>query len=384
MALPVLKPRNGETIIPLMHDTITMDAYEEAIPLMIKEYIRTEGRAPHILIWGDVSPALAVICLEFGARHVTIADTRPGVNQAVSSIFKTQYSQFAPNVTMICKNPLQLEGSLRFDALVMHAFGPTVEAQGMFGVAWDLINRNILEKYENDTCYVVPCEAAQTVAIYHIPAAIVESRVSRKNNLTIGSVDGPPNNTPIPKVKWQSLSKCLPGLILAEGNADLISNRVTISQSTYDNNTDPLKAMSHVRITPNRTDVPVDECFLVVEWMAILYPEYHDRSHICIGNLLGLDRKANPLARRARYISWNHHIAPLNLHATSLHPVNFALSLRVGQGDVALTVCEGLPTHITNKTLTPAQLAKTTETTFLRLAKESHEKTSRKRAKIDE
>lgn len=367
MALPLVKPPPADRIIPLLHDAHTMDGYKEAIQRLTAAFVEEQGRAPHVLVWGDVATALAIMCLHAGASHATVVTQRPEAARAARSALSCHVGQH----TVLECSPLQLpSGQTRYDMLVMHAFGSTAEAQGMFGVAWDLQHRRILasfgaadDPHAQDLHYVIPCDATQTVRLYRIPAATVEARVD--GVLSIGDVEHC-EGEPAARVRWQPAAKAFPGMVLGEDHAEALSDRATVTWSTYDDVDASMESPTHIRLVPQRTDVLVDECFLVMEWLCTLYAGAE--RDIQVGNLLGLDRRAPPTARRARALHWSQLVAPLSAHQDMVGAVNFAVSFRPGHGDVALTLCDGVPTVIPRKRWTAAQLERLVETTFTRIA----------------
>ena len=325
----LLRPPAAADTIVLLNDDLTFEAYRRAIMHTVGSFHREFQRWPHVLVWGDLSAPLAAVALGYGAQHATICDSRSEVCAAAATYFSTQQAQLRDRCTIVEKSPLQLPADMGVDVLVMHAFGPWAERQGMAVVTHDLFARGVVQS-QTATRYVVPSQCVHTVRLYHVPSATVTSRAAVPGVISIGTID----SSPARKVVWDTVGHALPSVVLSrEDDAMPISERVEVMRLTTDG---ILRWPEHVSVVP-ALDVPVDQCFLVHEWLATLSATEQ------VGTLLGLDRRASSAARRARALCWSPPVASVARIASAVHTLHLKVAFRPATGDLLLTVVDGVP-----------------------------------------
>lgn len=329
----ITHPPDAACAIAYCNDVPTCLAYQTAARAVIHEFVTAEGRPPHVLVWGDMSAPLAFVALDCGAAHVTVTDARPGVCRAVSEFFRSQHPALAARCDVLQRVPIALGLEHAFDIIIAHAFGPTMETQGLHAVVWDLSRRRVLRGFRQPSGrfvhYTVPSSGTLTARLYHAGAmATVATRAEWPGVISIGAEDV------ASELRFAPLRDQCPHAML--DRLKPMSERVVLVHSHYNvpsvhgaNVRDRVLLEPHAALAATTR---VDECFIVLEWQVVL----HEPTNTVTGNLLGMLQQ-HPAAEQVRMMHWP--LLASRLNTTRVQPMHLAVTFSLPRGDVQLALC---------------------------------------------
>lgn len=366
MSLLPLKPTDVD-VVSHLNDIDTISGYSAAIASTITEFVNTHKRPPVVLCIGAVGGVHARRSLECGAHHVVVVDPIRDNIEAARGNLKHAYD--TTRYTCLCKSTLQLPGDEQYDMVVMDMFGSSLNSGGAATYIWDLLQRRIVREFvdaeDRVIHYVLPSEGAMTMRLYHVPALTVDRWVDQPYSKLTKYADVP--NETKPKIRWIRDVE-LGNVLLSEGGGcEPLSDRVDVLSEIYDAIDEPnIVWPEHVSILPHRTDVPLDQCLLVLEWSI-----YFLATEQSVGTVLGFERRLPAATRRARLLSWGRDVTHLNTISDVLAPIHFKVDYRLA-GGMSMTVVPSCPEEPIPKSIPDKKRKAVVDNTYAKIGLAVH------------
>jgi SAM-dependent methyltransferase len=332
-------------LLPMMNDVDRNAAYERAVKETIERFQAEQKRAPRVLDVGAGAGLLSLMCLEYGAAHVTLLEA----NKTLSTLAQEQLrlSKHAASrwtIASCMSTDLTLKaGQAPFDMIVSELIGTMVHSESMSIYLWDLVKRGIVQSFAPPKVAPVPQDAtsmdtdssssssaasspvspaSSTPSLsptpllrYMVPqsgamtARIVRSEhgVGLKTGLQFASMKTIyeavyDTRRVSSRCDWnsdESMRFCL-----ASGPWEAISPALPVLRERYDVAADPIDYKPSVRFVMEGP-VPSD-AVVVLEWTVQLSPSHqlhHTLDHVAA---------MHPQVRLARWINWGFTFAPLH------------------------------------------------------------------------
>jgi hypothetical protein len=252
-----------------LNDTEILDSYKHALTETIATFMSLYGRAPIVLNIGAQAGLLARFALEADAQFVVIVDA----NLESLSLARETLKQYN-NFSLIHSHSTQFSHPTKFDILVFDLFGAAINDKGASFIVYDILSRQMLQRYDNQF-FVIPCEGAMSVRLYHAPELGLHHHASyyqmplykTYNNTAPKSIDA---------IKWQVNTT---NMFQPWSQLKALSPRVEVLHEMYDKVTSPTWP-SHITLgpivtpasLPSSTDIAAGTVLLVQEWSVALTP----------------------------------------------------------------------------------------------------------------
>jgi hypothetical protein len=302
-------------LLPMMNDSDRNFAYEKAIKETIEKFIIEQKRAPLVLDLGAGAGLLSLICLQYGAAHVTLLEANTTLAMLASEQLKTSsYPASKWKVVSCMSTQFNLSSSTNqppFDMVVCELIGSMLHSESMGIYLWDVLNRGIVRTFPNPATlslssdyihYMVPKSGVMTARIYQAPHAtglITGLQYAPMNTIYEAVYDTRRISS---KADWnldESMKFCL-----ASGPFKPLSSAISILEEKYDILDNPIAYAQEIQFQLAEK-IPSD-AVVVLEWKVQLSDQsilYHTLDHVA---------SMHPQVRLARWINWGFTFAPLH------------------------------------------------------------------------
>lgn len=328
----------------------------------VVEFRKHENRSPSVLLLGGAFDSELVEQLfSLGCNVTLVSPDGADLDRCRASIPNDDDNDDGdddgaqqPTLRVVCKSPVQLPLSKRYDMLVNTLFGGMLNAKGAALYASDLHRRKIIKVFHHAGTalrYVVPFSGTMTARLYHI------------NDVDIGLVGGGGiDNGPV--FRPHTTFGGLPPLQMHH-NTFALSPRVDVLYEDYERGTTQWPA--EVELVPDRCmhSAPVHSTALVLEWTLQLSRFGNEQWTTAVSK--------HTTARRARVLAWPNPIAPTiewigDSPTFPEHPLRFKVQCKpAGKLDMIRVLhCAAASASkaVGQKTYTPARLETLFEATY--------------------
>jgi len=175
-------PSRGGDLLQAYFADMVLDSdrnamYAHAILAAVREFVRTEGRAPRVLDAGCGFGVLTLFALAAGAEHVVAADvSREHVARLPERLPARFAGKYTPvHIDLKRPNPFTaatLDPALRFDMLISEILGTFANGEGESVYLREYATH--MTRHASGTVYCVPHRVTQTFRKVALPFAVVD------------------------------------------------------------------------------------------------------------------------------------------------------------------------------------------------------------------
>lgn len=327
-----------EAAAQLRADYAARSPFIAAVTGNVDVFLTHESRPPDVLVLGALDGELVRVLRQYGCA-VTVVSPDP------AELERCRWAADGPGCRLLCKSPLQLPGSERYDMLVLNLFGGTLNAKGAALYAADLHRRKVIKVFEHNAetlRYVVPVAGTMTVRLCYITG--VDIGLARRPGAAVAFR---------PHTAFGGLGPLVP-----DSNTFGGSRRVDVLHEDYERGTTEWPAEIRLELDRAYHRAPTEQTALVLEWTLALSRDGGKQWSTAVG----------APGDRARVLAWPNMLAPTvewrDEPTLPERPLHFRVLCKpAGKVELA-TVPEGTKFTEKTKTYTDARLETMVDATY--------------------